>query len=102
MDQFTTIDDMDGTNFADKALGTQVIAADDANNRAEFDAVDTTWTALGAGTRALTGAVVFDFITNDAASVPLFYIDTPAFPNANGGDWTLQWNAEGIAQLKNV
>lgn len=99
LDQFTTLDTMDGANYVDKALANEVVNADEPNDRAEFDGDDLVWTALGAGTRQVAGLVVYKFVTNDAASVPLFWVDS-GFPiTANGGDVTVTWNAEGIAQL---
>lgn len=96
---FGTLDEMDGANYVRKALASEAVNEDTANNRAEFDAADVTWTALGAGTRQIAGLVVFRFVTNDADHVNIAYIDTGGFPiTANGGDLTVQWNAEGILQ----
>jgi len=45
------------------------------------------------------GLVVFHFVTDDAGSTPLFYIDltTPVTPN--GGDINITWNGSGLASL---
>lgn len=95
----TTLDEMDGANYARKTFSSQAVAEDAGNNRAEFDGEDFTWTALGAGTRQVAGVVIFRFITNDAASELIAYIDTGGFPfTANGGNFTITWNAEGILQ----
>jgi hypothetical protein len=97
---FTTLDEMDGANYVRKALASQTVTEDGANARAEFDATDVTWTALGAGTRAVAGMLVYRHITNDTDSVPIAWIDTGGFPiTANGGDLTVQWSVEGILQL---
>ena len=95
----TTLDEMDGANYARKSLAGEAVNEDAANNRAEFDATDVTWTALGAGTRQVAGAVLYKHVTNDADAVLIAYIDTGGFPfTANGGDVTVTWNAEGILQ----
>lgn len=97
---FATLDEMDGANYVRKNLGTQAVNMDTVNNRGEFDAVDVTWTALGAGTRSIAGFLVFKFVTNDAASPNIAFIDSGGFPiAANGGDLTIQFNAEGILQV---
>lgn len=97
---FTTLDEMDGANYVRKALANQLVSEDNPNNRGEFDADNVVWTALGAGTRQVAGIVVFRFVTNDTDSIPIAWIDTGGFPfTANGGDVTVQWNAEGILQL---
>jgi len=99
---FTTIDEMDGANYvADgMALANEAVNEDLPNDRAEFDADDLTWSALGAGARSIAAAVLYKFITNQAASEPVAYIDAGGFPfAASGTDFTLQWNAEGILQF---
>ena len=47
----------------------------------------------------IDGLVVYHFVTNDAGSTPLIYIDltTPITPN--GGDINITWNASGIGSL---
>jgi len=99
MNGFTTLDEYDGSGYARQALTGEVINEDVANNRAEFDANDVTFSSLGAGTRQAVGMILFKHVTNDTDSVPIAYIDTGGFPfDGNGGDVTIQWNAEGIIQ----
>lgn len=96
---FTTMDECDGTNYAEKLLGTDAVSKDDTNNRGEYDAADITWTALGAGTRNNQNLTMLKWVTATSDSPPLSYYDTGGFPfNGNGGDVTVQWNAEGIFQ----
>lgn len=95
----TTLDKHDGAGYVNKSLANEIMNTDLPNNRGEFDADNLTWTSLGAGTRAIQALLVFKFITSEALSLPLFYLDTPAPPNSNGGDWTAGWSAEGIAQI---
>ena len=107
LDQFSGagLDEFDGANSADgvfanrKALASQAVTSDDANNRAEFDATDTTWTSLGAGTRSIKGLLIYKHNTNDADSVPLMWIDDDAPFAPTGGNVTYQWNGDGILQL---
>jgi hypothetical protein len=98
----TTLGELSGTGYVRKALANQAVNEDNANNRAEFDADDVTWSAINAGTAA--AAIVYKHITDDSDAIPLFYIDQPqgagGFPFVtNGGAFNLIWNAEGIAQL---
>jgi hypothetical protein len=87
-----------GTGYVRKALASESTAQDDVNDRAEGDADDVTWTGINAGTTA--AAVIFTQVTTDADSWLVAYIDTGGFPiTTNGGDLTIQWNAEGILQL---
>jgi hypothetical protein len=102
---FTTLDEMDGAAYVRKALTSLAVNLDDANDRAEFDAADVTWTALGAGTRSIQGALVYVDADNDgdpaddALNFVIAFIDFTSDIIANGGDVTIQWNAEGILQL---
>lgn len=95
----TTLDEMDGANYARVALANEAVNTDDANNRAEFDADDVTFTSLGNGTRQVQGAGIHEFITNDAGSFPLCNIDFTATVNPGGSNLTIAWNAEGIVQV---
>jgi len=82
-----------------KTIANTAVAIDDTNNRAELDGDDVAWTAINAGTAA--AAIIVVEVTNDTDSYLVAYIDTasPAFPIVtNGGDVTIQWNAEGIIQ----
>lgn len=94
-----TLDEMNGANYARQALANEAVAADLVNNRGEFDADDITFTSLGVGTRQVAAVVIFRFVTNDADSPLIGYIDTGGFPLwTNGGNLSIQWNAEGILQ----
>lgn len=102
---FTTLDEMDGANypgtFATRtALATEAVNQDDPNDRAEFDADDVTFSALGAGTRDVQGYLIYKHGTSDADSTPILWVDTMAgLPfTASGTDLVIQWNAEGILQ----
>lgn len=99
---FTTLDEYDGTNYSRQTFTGEAVNADVANNRAEFDANDvafgTAGSPLGTGTRSIQGMVIFRFVTNDADSRVIFFIDlTPAFNPR--GVVTIAWDADGIAQL---
>ena len=100
MDQFTTLDEFDGAGYSRGALNNEAVNEDTANDRAEFDADNLTFSGISAGTRNIQGAIVYKHVTNDANSVPILWIDTGGFPfTANGGDLVLSWNAEGICQV---
>jgi hypothetical protein len=93
-----TLDEMDGANYARAALANEAVNTDDANDRAEFDADDVVFAALGNGTRQVQGALIHEHITNDAGSFPFVWSEFSSTINPGGSTLTLAWNAEGIAQ----
>lgn len=95
-----SLDEYDGSAYVRKTLASEAVNRDDANNRAEFDAADITWTALGAGTRQAQGMVLYQHVDGTAANdILVAWIDTGGFPfTGNGGDVSVTWNAEGILQ----
>lgn len=100
----TTEDYCDGANHDDvngHALAAEAVTeVTGASGYAKFDATNLTFTALGAGTRQNVAVIVFKWITNIGASMPIAYIDTGGFPfDGNGGDVVMQWNANGILQF---
>lgn len=94
---FTTLDEMDGTNYARQNLANEAVNRDDGNDRAEFDSDDVTINSLGNGTRQMQGALIHEHITNDAGSFPAFWVEFAATVNPGGSNFTIQVNAEGWA-----
>jgi hypothetical protein len=93
------LDEYDGAAYARKTLAGEAVTEDAANDRAEFSANNIQWAALGAGTRQAQGMVLFRFVTNDADSPLVAWIDTGGFPfSGNGGNVDVTWNAQGILQ----
>lgn len=94
-----TLDEYDGSGYVRKALASEAVSQDDANNRGEFTADPVTWTALGVGTRQAVGMILYRHVTNDADSVLIAYYDSGGFPfDGNGGDITITPNAQGLLQ----
>lgn len=102
---FTTLDEHDGANAVRKKLANTAVNLDDANDRAEFDADDVTWTALGNGTRAIQGVLLYVDADDDGAAADdatndvIAYVEFSSTQNPGGSDFTIQWDAEGILQL---
>lgn len=80
-----------------KALASKAIGKSDASDKAYFDAADLTWTAINAGTVGYL--VLAKEITNDGASPIICCIDVSPDVATNGGDYTVQWHADGIFTL---
>lgn len=98
-----SLDEYDGDNYARKTptVGNYTFNQDTGNDRAEWDnSDDVVWTALGQGTRAVEGALVVKYVdgTND---IPILWITSGGIAGFEGntGNFTVQWNAQGIAQV---
>ncbi|MBW2648595.1 MAG: hypothetical protein JRC53_02070 [Deltaproteobacteria bacterium] len=94
---FGDIDVCDSTLYEDIALESETVTKDDANDRAEFDATDITWTALDAdATDTLKGVLLYHFRGSDATSVPIAWIEFASEKTADDSDFTVEWHEDGI------
>lgn len=78
---YTTIDPSDATGYADVALDTETVTANDASNRADFDtAADIVFTGLsGDATRDYQGVLLYKYVDGtNANDLPLCFIDFTA------------------------
>lgn len=105
--QITTLDENDGSGYTGghggagrRSLASQTVTPDNTNWRGVFDAADETWTALGAGTRALDGDIIHRVGTSDDTTAKLIaWVEFASDVTLNGGDFTIQWHADGIMYL---
>lgn len=79
-----------------KTLAGKAVNEVDASDYAAFDANDVTWVAINAGTAA--GVILVKEVTVDGDSLLIAHISFSSVVT-NGGDLTLQWDANGILQL---
>jgi hypothetical protein len=86
-----------------KTIANKVFVEDDVNDRGEMDCDDIVWVALGGAAQGdVAGAIVIKEITNDADSELIAFFDSGLPITLNGGDLTLQVNAEGLLQASTV
>lgn len=85
----STLDEFDGSGYVRKTLASGAAAVDDTNDRGGLDFADVTWTALGAGTRSVQGVLLYDHITNDAASRIIAWLEFSSNKTPDGSDFTL-------------
>jgi hypothetical protein len=76
-----------GTN----RLGTDDVLTTPTITGGVFDADDGQWTAVAGGS-TITGVVIHKFVTNDAGSTPIIYVELTDTAT-NGGDVTVQWDS---------
>lgn len=87
-----TLDEFNGTNYSRKVLGSLDAIKDDANDRADMRAEPTVYTALGAGTRAIAGALIYHHVGADSTNIPFVWLEKSITPDGN--DVTLKWNGQ--------
>jgi hypothetical protein len=80
-----------------KTLASKTFTEVDASDRAEFDAADVTWTALGTGA-TIARAVVYKRGSADTDSEIVSVHDVTSTPT-NGGDFGITWAATGVLTL---
>lgn len=99
---FATVDASDATDYADVALANEAVNKDDANDRAEFDADDVSFTGLGGdATRDYQGVLLYKYVdgtdANDLVIAFIEFSNQPLSKSATQVD--VPWDAEGILQL---
>ena len=95
---YSTLGEISGTGYARKALTGRTVTTDTANNRAELDADDITFTGITAGTTI--GMLIFKFVDGTAANdLPVAFSEFAAPIVTNGGDLTITVDVEGMLQL---
>jgi len=70
----------------DQTVGTKSKNKDTTNDRIQYRAAASTWSAVAAGS-TVGWVVYYRFVTNDADSTPIFAVDITDTPT-NGGDLT--------------
>jgi hypothetical protein len=83
-----------------KTLANKSFTVDDTDDEAVFDnTVDLTWTSLGAGATIVAAIVIKEGGADDTTSRLIAYLELASSFPTNGGDFTLQFDAEGIINL---
>lgn len=101
LSNYTLIDVCDATGYADVALTSETVTADDTNDRAEFDAADASFTGLGGdATRDIQGALIYKYVDGtNANDIPIAFVDFTTDIPLTATQIDIPWNAEGILQL---
>jgi hypothetical protein len=88
-------DEESGTGYSagGEALASKAVSQDNDNDRGKFDAADVTWSGLDVGTPS--HAIMYDDTHASDLLIAYWELSTAS----NGGDYTLQWHANGIILL---
>lgn len=90
--------EVSGTGYTagGNTLASLAVTADNTDDEGVFDASDTNWAS---STITARGAVIYKS-TGTASTSPLIaYIDFGSDQVSSSGNFTIQWNAEGIINL---
>ena len=82
-----------GYSAGGETLANQAVTQDNANDRADLDGDDVTWTGLDVGTPS--HAIMYDDTHASKLLIAYWEVTTAS----NGGDYTLQWHSDGILLL---
>jgi hypothetical protein len=82
-----------GYSAGGETLGSKAVTQDNDNDRGKFDAADVTWSGLDVGTPS--HAIMYDDTHASDLLIAYWELSTAS----NGGDYTLQWHANGIILL---
>lgn len=88
-----------GYTAGGKTLASQDVTQDNTNDRGVFDADDVTWTSLGALSPATPSHAILRDDTPVSPADPLILYWVLGITATNGGDYTLQFGANGILLL---
>jgi len=77
-------------------ITTPAVTADNTDNEGVFDGDDVTWTS---STLTARGAVLYKSTGVAANDLLICYLDFGSDQSSSAGDFTIQWNAEGIVNL---
>jgi hypothetical protein len=102
LSNYTTIDASDATGYADVALDTETVTANDTDNRGDFDtASDIVFSGLsGDATRDYQGVLLYKYVDGtDANDIPLCFIDFTADIPKEATQVTVPTSTTNILQL---
>lgn len=85
-----------GYTTGGETLANAAVTIDDTDNEGVFDADDVTWSA---STITARGAIVYKDSGVAGTSWFICYLDFGSDQSSSSGDFTIQWNAEGILNL---
>lgn len=85
-----------GYTAGGETLANAAVSIDDTDNEGVFDADDVTWAS---STITARGAVVYQSTGTAATSQLICYLDFGSDQSSIAGDFTIQWNSEGILNL---
>jgi hypothetical protein len=88
-----------GYTAGGKTLASQDTTQDNTNDRGVFDAADVTWTSLGALSPATPSHTILWDTTPTSPADPLICYWELGSTATNGGNYTLQFGANGIILL---
>lgn len=103
LDEFTVLDEYDGSGYDRQALSAKSMSADTTNDRGVFTSDPVVFSALGVGARVGQALLFYKHVSgDDGDNIPIFYKAPAGFPFTGvGEDVTVNPHANGWAYLRN-
>ena len=89
--------ELTATGYSRGSLANDSVSVDDTNDLAAYDADDLVFSSVAGDDAPVVAAVVFHFVTSDALSTPMIFIEIAVTPN--GSDLTIAWDSTGILHV---
>ena len=86
----------DGYTSEGAEITNKAVTQDNTDNEGVFDGDDVTWSA---STITARGAVIYKSTGTASNDLLVCYIDFGSDKSSSSGNFTIQWNAEGIVNL---
>lgn len=86
----------DGYTSGGAEITNKAVTQDNTDNEGVFDGDDVTWSA---STITARGAVIYKSTGDASTDLLVCYIDFGSDKSSSSGNFTIQWNAEGILNL---
>lgn len=92
VDDIATLDEHDGDNYERKALASETVTKDDANDRASLGVADLVYSNLGAGARSIAGCIIYRHATDDTDSPVIMWHEFANPLTPDGNTYTIETN----------
>lgn len=97
-DRADVTNEVSGTGYSagGATLANTAVTQDNTDNEGVFDADDVTWSSSSITAR---GAVLYKSTGTASTDLLICYLDFGSDKTSSSGNFTIQWNAEGIVNL---
>lgn len=92
-------DEVTVSGYARQTLTSPAVTVDDVNDKAVYDADDTTYTSLASGETPGAEIAYYDVDGTDANAIPIHFTDFASDSPTDGNNFVVQYSSNGIFDL---